>query len=562
MKRDDDIDRKGARDLWLPRRELLRLGLAAGAAAMLAPRPLWAQSSASKPPASPKGQVVVGMSQEPTVFHPLMPAIEVDQGVWWNLFSPLWGIDPDGKFFPQLAKQVPTLENGGISKDGLTWTIKLRDDVKWHDGAPFTAEDVKFSLDLINNPNFKAATRNGHNLVKAIKVVSPTEITWRMETAYATYPSILAWTFIVPKHILEKASDPNTAPFSNAPVGTGPFKWVERVPGDHILLEANRLFFGEGPHLERVIFKYIPDLTVLYTQFRTGEVDYTDIQGITPDHYAEAKTLKGRIVSTAPQPFIESITFNLEKPQFTDKAAREALYYAMNKKSIIDSIYYGLPQDAESYLPKESWAYNSGLPTHEYNIAKAKQILDAAGWKPGADGVREKNGVRLAFTNSTTAGNHVREQAQQLLMQDWQSIGVSMKINNMPPAVVWGDYWVMSKFETVMVGLDFMIGADPDATDFFDSKSIAAKGGAGQNTRQYQNPAVDALLREGATTFDVEKRTQIYQNVQKIIRDDLVMLPIFQYALVQGTKEGLVGFRPSVNVLSNSWNINTWYWAT
>lgn len=546
------------------RRQVLGMGLAAGAAGaagLILPDSVLAKT-ATKPPSQPKGQVIVGMSQEPTVFNPLMPAIEVDQGVWWNLFSPLWGIDPDGKFFPQLAAEVPTLDNGGISKDGLDWKIKLRGDVKWHDGKPFTAEDVKYTIDLINNPHFKAGRRIGHELVKDIKVVSPTEITWHMEKAYAPYPSILAWTFIVPKHILAKADDPNTAAFNNAPIGTGAFKWKQRVPGDHIMLEANREFFGEGPYLERLVFKYIPDMTVLYTQFRTGEVDYTDIQGINPDHYAEAKKLPDRKITPVPQAFVESITVNFGKPQFTDKAVREALYYAMNKDAIIEQIYYGLPRPTESYLPRESWAYNPNLPKHEHNPAKARKILDQAGWKPGSGGVREKNGVRLEFSNSTTAGNHVREQAQQLLMQDWQAIGVSMKIKDMPPAVVWGEYWHMSKFESVMVGIDFMVGADPDASDRFTTQAIPAKGGAGENSSEYSNPEVDKLFKEGATTFDRAKRKAIYMQTQKIIRDDLALLPIFQYTMIQGTKDGLVGFRPNINVLSNSWNINTWYWAT
>ena len=125
--------------------------------------------------------------------------IEVDEGVYFNLFSALWRVDPKGNFLPDLAAEIPTLANGGISADGLSWRIKLRDNVKWHDGTPFTAEDVKFNLDLINNPKFAAGRRAGHELVRDIKVVSPTEITWRMERPYAPYPSILSWTFIVPE---------------------------------------------------------------------------------------------------------------------------------------------------------------------------------------------------------------------------------------------------------------------------------------------------------------------------------------------------------------------------
>src|SRR5262249_12278764 len=155
------------------------------------------------------------------------------------------------------------------------------------------------------------------------------------------------------------------------------------------------------------------------TQFKTGEIDYTGIQGITADHYDEAKALPDRVVNLGPSPFIENIWLNLERDQFKEPAVREALYYAMDKDTIIKDIYYGLPGPAEGYLPEQSWAFNPNLPRHEYNPQRAATILDAAGWTTGADGVREKNGVKLAFTNSTTAGNKVREQAQAFLQQNW-----------------------------------------------------------------------------------------------------------------------------------------------
>jgi peptide/nickel transport system substrate-binding protein len=516
----------------------------------------------AKPPLSPKGQVIVGLSQEPTHFNPLMPAIEVDQGVWWNLFSPLWNVQPNGQFAAVLAKEVPSLANGGISDDGLTWRVKLRDDVKWHDGTPFTAEDVKFTIELINNPKFRAGSRAGHNMVRDLTVVGPHEITWKMSAANAVYASRLAWTFMVPKHILGAVADPNDAPFNNAPVGTGPFMWGERVAGDHLLLRPNPHYFGEGPYLERLVFKYIPDMTVMYTQFRTGEIDYTSIQGISPDHYAEAKKLQGRVISVNPSASIESITPNLGLPQLSDLAVRQALYYGMNKKAIIDAIYYGLPKPAESFLPAQSWAYDDSLPKQEYSPAKANQVLDAAGWVRGGDGIRAKGGVRLAFTNSTTAGNQVREQAQQLLIQDWKAIGAAMTIKNMPAAVIWGDYFTLSKFETVMVGVTFGIGPDPDVTDRFASTATPAKGGSGSNTYQYANPKVDKLLAEGVAEFDPVKRKGIYVAIQQAIRQDLAILPMFQYATIEGTKQGLMGYTPNINTLSNCWNCGTWYWAS
>lgn len=514
------------------------------------------------PPARPRGQVIVGISQEPTIFHPLMPLIEVDQGVWWNLFSTLWYVDPAGRLVPDLAREVPTPQNGGISADGLTWKIKLRKDAKWHDGQPFTADDVKFTIELINNTAFRARTRVGHNVVKDIRVVAPDEIHWKMDKVFSPYVFLLAQTFMVPKHILEKASDPNSSPFNNSPIGTGPFRWDKRVPGDNIQLVANPTYHGKGPYLERIVFKYIPDLTVLYTQFRTGQVDHLGIQGILPNFVKEAQGLKDRRVVLSSSSSVEYIALNQEFGPFRDKAVREAMYMVINKKAIIDAVYYGLPTPTESFLPNLNWAYKADLPAQTYDPAKANALLDAAGWKRGAGGIREKAGVRLEFTNSTTVGNAAREQVQQLLMQDFKTIGAAMTINNLPPAVIWGEYWQQSKFQSVIISVVFPTSGDPDVTARFASDQIRAKGGQGYNTIQYQNPEVDKLLAEGTSQFDLAKRKNVYGKIQSIIRNDYAILPLFQDLRVEGLKAGLQGYSPNLNVLSNCWNMREWYWAT
>ncbi|MCW8085607.1 peptide ABC transporter substrate-binding protein [Sabulicella glaciei] len=535
-----------------------RAVLGLGAAAALAPRVGRAQP---RPPERPRGQVVVGLSQEPTVFNPLMPGIEVDQGVWWNLFSPLWFTDPEGNLVADLAQDVPTTENGGISADGLAWKVKLRPGVTWHDGTPFTAEDVKFTLELINNSAFRARSRVGHQLVRDIQVTAPDEITWRMERAYAPYLSILSLTFMVPKHILGAAGDPNTAPFNNAPVGTGPFRWASRTAGDNITLTANTAYHGNGPFLERVVFKYIPDLTVLYTQFRTGQVDHTSIQGISPPFVREARTLRGRTIHVNQQASVEHIAPNLEYGPLADKAVRQALYMAINKRALIDAIYYGLPTPSESFLPRQSWAFNPDLPAHRHDPAAANALLDQAGWRRGAGGVREKNGVKLEFTNSTTTGNPVREQSQLLLMQDWRAIGAGMRVQNMPAAVIWGEFWQQSRFQSVMVAVNFTLGADPDVTPRFHSSAIGAKGGRGQNNYQFANEEMDRLLVLGATQFDQAQRRATYHRIQALLREELAILPLFQRADVEGVKEGLNGYRPNQNCSSNCWNIREWFWT-
>ena len=540
------------------------LGLGAGAIAAASGFGARAQTGGKPvppPPSKPTGQVVVGLSQEPTAFNPLMPGIEVDETVWMQIFNTLWLAQPDGSLVPDLAVEGPSESNGGISDGGLAWTVKLRNDAKWHDGTPFTAEDVKYTIELIKAPGFKARTRVGHALVTDIVVKGPHEISWRMEKAYAPYLALLSNTFIVPKHLLEKASDPNTAPFNQAPVGTGPFKWGTRQPGDNITLTANTAYHGKGPYLERAVLKYVPDQTALYAQFRTGQVDLIIGTGIPANYYQEAIKLPGRKVTTIPSASLEVLMPNLEHPVLKDKAVRQALYASINKQAIIDVIFYGLHKPTESFMPQESWAYDPSLPKQSYDLTKAAKILDDAGWVRKGNGVRAKDGVPLEFAVSTTTGAALREQCQQLMQQDWQQIGVGMKINNMPAAVIWGEFYTRSKFDSLLVGTAFRTVIDPDPAHRFGSDSIPAKSGNGANQMQWQNKEADALMKAGQETFDQAKRKEIYVKLQAIVREELPILPIYQYAPVEGYKEGLIGYQPNINARQNTWNMGSWYWA-
>lgn len=555
------MTRRSATTSNYSRRDALRMMGIGGTVGLFAPN-LLGKPALARTAEKPTGRVIVGLGQEPTVFNPLMVHIEVDDGVHFSVFDALFRIDPQGVIQPNLAVEVPNQKNGGISEDGLKWRIRLRDDARWHDGKPFSAEDVKFTLELVTNPNFRSWRTAGHTLLRDITVVSPTEISWRMEEAFAPYLSFLTETFIVPKHILEKEANPNTAAFNQAPVGTGAFKWGQRVAGDHLELVANTDYFGEGPHIERLVFKYIPDLTVLYTQFKSGDIDLVGQPYITADHYGEAKTLPNRVVTLVPRTSFESFYLNLERPQFKELAVREALYAAIDKEAIIQGLYYGVPMPTETFMPRQSFFFNPNLPLHQFDLNRASKILDQAGWARGGDGIRTKNGVRLSFTNSTTSGDPLREQVQQYLQQTFAQLGIEMKISNLPAAVMWGDFWTQSQFDSVIVGSSYLIGADPDVTNRLHSHSIAAKGGRGSNNAQYVNPDVDALLDKGARTFDPEARRAIYNRVQELVRCDLPFLPLYQSNAVEGLKKGINGFVPNGNTRTESWNALAWYWAS
>jgi len=523
----------------------------AGSAGWLAPTPAWAK----------KNNVIVGMTQEPVNFNPLLyvnsGTEEVPEAC---MFDALWDVNEKGQFVPNLAVRVPTLENGGISADGKLWKIELKKGVKWQDGAPFTAKDVEFTYKTIVNPKVAIRSRSGFDLISDFKILNDHAVEITLSKPFV--PFAWAWQkmHIVPAHILSKEADLNTAPFNTNPIGTGPYKLVKRVAGSHMEYKRNPSYHRGAPAIESVIHKFVPDQTVLYTQFKTGEVDVLGLHGVPPDRFAESRQLKGRDALETPAPWVEFIYFNCGKPQFKEKLVRQALYLAIDKNKWIKDIQYGLPPRTLSYLHPSHWAYNANLKDPGFDLKKAAAMLDEAGWKPGADGIREKNGVKLAFSMSTTAGSKAREQAQAMIQATWKEIGVAMEIKNMPASVVWGEYTTKSQFDTLMVGWEPTVGMDPDYTARCHSKQIPVKDGVGSNYVQYENPELDKLLEEGVLISDLQKRKAVYAKIQEILHEDLPFAPIFAYMFMYGKKSEVQGYKTNPYVTDITWNIQEWAW--
>jgi peptide/nickel transport system substrate-binding protein len=524
----------------------------AAAASVGVPRRVWAK----------KNNVIVGMTQEPVNFNALLyvnsGTEEVPEAC---VFDALWDINDKGEFVPNLAAEVPTLENGGISPDGLVWKINLKKGVKWQDGAPFTAKDVEFTYQTIVNPNIAIRSRSGFDLISEFKIIDDHSAEIHLSEPYV--PFAWAWQkmHIVPEHILSKVPDMNTAEYNSNPIGTGPYKLVKREAGSHMVYTRNPDYHRGAPAIESVIHKFVPDQTVLYTQFKTGEVDVIGLHGVPPERFEESRTLPGRDALETPAPWVEFVYFNCGKPQFKEKEVRQALYFAIDKEKWIKDIYYGLPPRTLSYLHPTHWAYNSELKDPGYDPGRAAEMLEAAGWKKGSDGIREKSGVKLQFSMSTTAGSKAREQAQAMIQANWKEIGVAMEIKNMPASVVWGEYTTKSQFDTLMVGWEPTVGMDPDYSARCHSKQIPAKYGTGSNYVQYENPDLDKLLEEGVLISDMQKRKAVYDKIQAILHEDVPFAPIFAYMFMYGKKSDLMGYKINPYVTDITWNIQDWSWG-
>ena len=397
-------------------------------------------------------------------------------------------------------------------------------------------------------------------------MVSPTEITWRMEEAFAPYLSFLAETFIVPKHILEKEADPNTAAFNQAPVGTGAFKWGERVAGDHIELVANPDYFGEGPYLEQLIFKYIPDITVLYTQFKSGDIDLVGQAYITADHYEEASKLPDRVVTLVPQAIGR---VDLPQPRAAAVQGPGGPPGALRGYRQASDHRRALLRRADD-RPRPSCRSSPSTTTRtcrrrsSTSTRRARSSTRPAGC-PDADGIRAKNGVRLSFANSTTSGNHLREQAQQFLQQTFAEIGVEMTISNLPAAVMWGDFWVQVAVRHGDRRHHLLIGGRPGRHQPLAHRARSPrKGGTRLEHTPIFQPGGRRAARGRALAPSIRKSArEIYHRVQET-RPSRPALPaaVCQYTAVDGHKEGLEGFMPNVNTRTESWNAAGWYWAS
>ena len=338
-----------------------------------------------------------------------------------------------------------------------------------------------FTYETMINPKIAVRGRAGHDRVKTFVALDDHTIKATLGEPFAPYLVVWQKTSVIPQHLLAAIPDMNTAAFNTQPVGTGPFRFKERVAGDHIEFEGYPDYHGDGPHLKTLIQKYVPDQQVLFAQFQTGQVSILDLQGLPPELLPRARQLPNKTVEPVPTAFVEFIYFNCGKPQFSDKRVRQALYLAMDKKSLIEKLYFGIPPRTLSYLSPSHWAYNAALKDPGYDPAKAAAMLDEAGWKVGSSGTREKDGIKMAFTISTTAGNKSRERSQQFLQQNLKAINVDMSINNMPASVVWGEYTVKSQFDTLQVAWDPLLYPDPDYSARIMSDQIPAKGGSGAN---------------------------------------------------------------------------------
>lgn len=496
------------------RRELLRLAAGAAGAAALATSGRRAAAVQAETEIAPQGGRVT-YGAEGMVFDLFSPVFR-GRGVLFSgiLYDGLVAIDAETLLpVPNLATEWE------VAPDGRTYTFALRPDVRWHDGEPFSAADVKFTYDLYMNAATESlvATVLGEQIA-AVEAPEPSTVVFRLTDPLAPFLVDHARYSVVPWHLLGDVApeDLATHPFTTSrPVGTGPFALREVRTDEYAVFGAHPAYHRGKPAIAEFVFKSVQDSTALYQQLKTGEVDI----GYLPlEFYGDAQ----RQPRFAPVPSVSAaynfIGFNLYpgkgSPVLQDAQVRQALYYATDRQALVDRLLYGLSTVAVGTIPPSSWAHQPEriTLTYPFDPPRAEALLEAAGWTRGADGIRAKGGQRLAFT--LIADNFSRAQVGYglALPEMWRAVGVEAT-PSVESTGVYSERMQASEFEAA-VGSFAQLSVDPDQTQFWGT-------GGFNNNFGYSNPAVDALLKQGLVTLDLEERKRIYADLQNQLLQDV-----------------------------------------
>jgi peptide/nickel transport system substrate-binding protein len=442
-------------------------------------------------------------------------------------------------------------ESWDISPDGLTITFHLRQGVKWQDGAPFTAQDVLFTYQVMVDPKTPTAYSGDYLQVK--KAEAPDDHTFRVTYPQPFAPALGSWGLnILPRHLLA-GQDLTKSPLGRRPIGTGPYIFKEWRAGEKIVLAYNPDYFEGRPYLNGYVYLVKPDTATMFMELKAGNLDRMGLNAIQYTRQTEYPKFQRLYTKYRYMPFSYIyLGYNLNDSRFADRRVRQALTHAINKKEIIDGVLMGLGQEATGPYKPGTWYYNPNVPTFPYDPAKAKALLAAAGWQPDAEGVLTKDGRPFAFTILTNQGNDTRQRTAEIIQSRLRAVGILVKIRQVEWAAFLKEFIEKGRFEAILLGWN--TGLDPDQYDIWHS----SKTKPGElNVTHYQNPEVDRLLDEGRHTFDREKRRRAYFRFQEIVAEDQPYTFLFVPDALPAISRRFRGIKPAPAGID--YNFIKWY---
>jgi peptide/nickel transport system substrate-binding protein len=501
------------------------------------------------------GQLIYGSLQEPNTLNPFLSDFLATAEVSSLIFSGLVVTNDKGEWTPDLALEVPTLQNGGVSQDGLTVKYKLRSGVMWHDGKPLTAEDVRFTWQMIMNPKANVVSRDGYNKILSIETPDQNTVIVRFREYYAPYLTL--FPRILPKHVLESSGDINKDPFNRAPIGTGPFKFKEWRLSEAVILEANTAYYKGKPNLDQIVYKVIPDNNIMLAQLKNGEVDV--VTNVPFSQIDQVKGIEGVKVITTPNMIWEHLDFNLDNSLFQDVKVRQAISLGIDKQAIITNVFKNAASLALGDQSPLSWGYNPAAKPIARDVAAAREMLTQAGWKQGTDGIFVKGGRKLAFSLSVPAGIKSREIVAQTISQQLKEVGIQVEVVVVDTKKFFGQVLKNRGFDTAMYA--WVAGVDPNNVNLWHSKKIPSRANQyeGQNYPGWRNPEIDALVEQGARTVNIESRKQIYFRIQELLAQECPVIPLYFRTNIDIVKNTVENYHSNPTPAGSLWN--AWQWG-
>lgn len=449
-----------------------------------------------------KQTLVIALPSEPENLNPIFMDFYFGN---WKVFNGLVKYDRNLNLQPDLAARMPT-----ISPDGRTVTVRLRDNVRFHDGRPLTAEDVVFTWRSLLDPKVATPLRGRFDLASVVQDVRALDGRTVRFTLARVDPAFLhkLYVGIVPRHLLE-GKDLNTAEFNRQPVGTGPYLFKEWRPGERIVLEANPQYFDGPVGIPRVVFTFVGDENARATLLANGTVDAA---GLPPKLAARFRGDARYQVIEVSSADTRLITLPSQEPSLADPRVRRALALAINRQAMVEGILGGPGEPA--YGP---FIRGAPAPAIPYSPDQARALLEQAGWRPGPDGIMRKGDQRLAFTLLYPAADSVRKELALAVRSDLAKIGVDVNVEGL------GWEAIRSRVAAGTAGNVWGWGQpyDPDLElpQLFHSR-FADDDDPFTNPARLRNRDVDAALEAGRSTLDPAKRLEAYQALQRALQED------------------------------------------
>ncbi|MCB0115446.1 MAG: peptide ABC transporter substrate-binding protein [Caldilineaceae bacterium] len=542
-----------------------------------------AEAPEAAPAESGSKVAIFGLYQEPELLNPLIRTQTAANDVGGFVGEGLLGVDPEGNFFPALAAEVPSTENGLISDDSLVVTYPLKEGIVWSDGEPFTCDDVVYTWEVATNPDSGSVNTTGFNEIASIEC--PDDYTAVMTYSEFFGPFLSTWDFVIPRHATGDPLDmQNWAYNRDGFIGTGPFKVQEWISGDRIVLAKNENYRGmpDEPKLDSVIVRIIPSREVGKALITSGEIDF--LWDLTEADVPEFEDNPNVVVNNKPGPGTERLLLNLGDPTIDatddplnnphpilgDLRVRQAIQFGIDKQFIVDELLFGATTVGSSEL--NIGPYTCDIPSSPYDPDQAIALLEEAGWVDAdGNGVRECDGCMYAEAGTllrlklqTTSGNQLREETQQILIEMMKEIGVEFYIENVPSAELFGSwssgaFRKHGNFDVLMYTTSDGIDPHSQIEGYFASWKIPVEANAGEgfNYSRWVNEVADEAISVAGSTANTAERDAAYQTVCEQADAELPMIYLYDRSEIHLTRARLVGYDLSP-WSTQSWNAQEW----